>query len=208
MKPLALLLLTAPIWAYGQQDLPDNSYTVKSNDYFSFRNCVVTARLMLPDMTITKWYQCGNDVLRIIGKWHDTLDRTGVPMHYEFGNYWNGELADFGSPIKANHTFKECRVLPGGSSNSQGYMSVEMLYACDEATVELFGQWGEEYQGHWSYSLEFGEVHMQPQYVKDVQKLIDFSDFQKWCPTKYGYKLCGWIDVPEPKHGTAPAYKR
>jgi hypothetical protein len=98
----------------------------------------------------------------------------------------------------------------GGEGNYAGYMSLRDEWYCNEGNPRLAGQWGEEIQGHWQFHLTFGEVDSEPQWVDDhyIQEFVLHSDFQRYCKTQYGFRLCGWIDSPTIDHGKAPLLKR
>ena len=158
---------------------------------------------------ISKEYLCGKVFVAFEGDWDYEQDFHHDRLYYkEFGEFWFDEKGSFGVYVPTKRKYTGCHGPSGFDSNNDGYMSETIVYRCTEADVTLKGKWGQEFQGHWSYSLQLGEVSMEPQWVADVRKDIEFSDFQKWCPTKYGYRLCGWIDRPKVDHGIPPALKR
>lgn len=126
----------------------------------------------------------------------------------EFGEFIFGESHDFGNYVaKPDATFFDC-LIDGKSGNPRGYMTDDIHLTCGTKIVTLQGLWGEEYQGNWSYDLSLGEV-TRADWVDDPKRDMDFSsNFQKWCPTTNGYKLCGWIEKPTVDHGKAPPFVR
>lgn len=202
MKQLLLFVMLGLTSVVGAQ--------TKKPEPLSFDDCTIVGR-MLKSKTIVKMYQCGNRGVLISGLAKDGPDRNGVMSHWEFGKFWLGETADISTPKNFRASLSSSFYLCGGGdseSNLRGFMSLTLTYMCGEYTVKLNGQWGDEYQGNWSYDLQLGEVHMEPQWVDDPKKHIDFLNFQRWCPTQYGYRLCGWIDVPKVDHGKPAGFKR
>jgi hypothetical protein len=172
----------------------------------TFDDCTITARRS-QGSTVTKWYTCGAGYVTS----GTTISVSGFRGdNKEFGDFYDGETDNFGTaPTKVSAAFTDCTFNGKGCGNCDGYMSESAGLDCAQGTILLKGRWGDEYQGHWEYHLRFGEVDTAPQWVDDPQKDIDFtSTFQKWCPTKFGFTLCGWIDEPTVDHGEPPAFKR
>jgi hypothetical protein len=169
-----------------------------------FRDCSLTARHKSENGILLKVYRCGKETVGLTGKWSSSGDG-----YKEFGTFVFGETDDFGDvPRTTSIAFANCS-WNGDQGNGDGYMTETQLFVCDARRVVLKGYWGEEYQGHWNYNLSLGEVDMKPQWVDNVSKNVDFtSSFQKWCPTRLGFKLCGSIDKPRVDHGSPPKYVR
>lgn len=188
----------------------------------SYENCSIVARHMYryDDINnsgiIEKDYGCAGGVeVRLFGQWSDVGGSDGGIIRHEFGTYFLGQTGDFNIrhrrtlplPVDEFHNCISDSI--SGRANYAGYMSEEETYTCDCHKVALRGKWGDEFQGHWSYHLSLGEVDSKPQWVDDVEEIIHFSrSYQKYCPTKYGYRLCGWVDTPVVDHGNPPQYKR
>lgn len=178
----------------------------------TFSDCAILSRHSSPSGALSKIYECGSVVVRLLGSWQVKPDSNGVLTRREFGEFWFGETADFGAVAQSaiRHVFTNCvgGGLFGVESNFAGYMTERITFSCADGEVKLEGQWGEEYQGHWVYTLQLGEVHTLVQWVDDAEKTIDFSAWQKYCKTKYGYRLCGWVEEPKVDHGKPPRFKR
>lgn len=176
----------------------------------TFNNCVIAARASDPNGTIVKFYRCNEGLVSISGNWSQKGDR-----REEFGRMWLGEILDFGWPVDVSdpaiavHKFKGCsQSFSGERANYSGYMSIEVPFTCAGAQVLLEGLWEDEFQGNWNYRLQFGEVNSTPQWVDDPKKIIDFCTFQKYCKTKFGWRLCGWVEEPKVDHGKPAPFKR
>jgi hypothetical protein len=176
-----------------------------SHPVFAFTNCVIIARRSTPAGALTKWYSCNEGIISLTGEWSIKQNQ-----RHEFGTWTFGETTDFGTPpAKVTQAFTKCVAGQGTESNYDGYMSTKVAFDSAEGPIMLKGQWGDEYQGHWEYRLELGEVTSQPTWVNDPAKIMDFtSSFQKWCPTQHGFRLCGWIEEPRVDHGSPPPYQR
>lgn len=168
-----------------------------------FKDCAISARQSHPDGELEKLYHCSNGDPLLIGEW-----RSASGNRKEFGEYWFGEVEDFGVIHReTNNVFLGC-ISGNEGGNYDGYFSEYIEFKCGDKDITLKGTWSDEYQGNWNYHLIFGEIKLLPSWSDDPKRIIDFSSFQKWCPTKYGYRLCGWIDQPTVDHGKPPLFKR
>lgn len=96
-------------------------------------------------------------------------------------------------------TWHDC-VSYGTEANFAGYLTVAEEFKCKEGRFRIEGKWGDEIQNGWEYHTEFGEqAGLGPEYVGDEPPSSQMPDFQKWCPTKYGYELCGWNEELQKK---------
>lgn len=126
-----------------------------------------------------------------------------------------GFTASQNSPEKPiNFAYHDC-IIDGGNSNLTGYQSMNKFFQCKEGRIAIGGKWGEEIQNGYRYPTEFGDPTGH-YWIGDLSPEQQMPKFQKWCPTKYGWSLCGWNDEEvkreqkreEQMEKLAPPFKR